>query len=197
MMKTGIVLGIALALGGCVKIGGGKPPASLLNLTSAVRVAVDDARMARAGETIVIAVPGVPQAIATNRVAVNDGDTSIAYVKDAQWVEPPARLFQRLLSETVAAKTGKMVLDPRQFAVEPGTQLAGQLRQFGIDAPRSEAVIVYDAALMRDHGKQISTRRFEARVGVGVIATVPAGAALNRAANKIAGDVADWIIAQK
>jgi cholesterol transport system auxiliary component len=197
MIKTATLLGIALALGGCVKIGGGKPPASLLNLTSAVRVAADDARMAHAGETITIGVPGVPQAIATNRVAVNDGDTSIAYVKDAQWVEPPARLFQRLLSETVAAKTGKMVLDPRQFAVEPGTQLAGQLRQFGIDASRSEAVIVYDAALMRDHGKQISTRRFEARIGVGVIAAGPAGTALNRAANQIAGAVADWIVGQK
>ena len=38
-------------------------------------------------------------------------DASVAYVKDAQWVEAPQRLFQRLLSETVAAKTPLVVLD--------------------------------------------------------------------------------------
>ncbi len=182
----------ALLLSACVKFGG-KPPAVLLNLTSVEQVGADTRRTAGAGEAVTIAVPVVPQAIANARVAVSDGPVQIAYVKDAVWVEPPARLFQRLLSETVAAKTGRVVLDPRQFALDPGVQLTGQLRSFGIDAPSSKAVIIYDAALSRDRGRKVETRRFEARVDVGVIDAVSSGRALNQAANRIAGEVASWI----
>ena len=113
----------------------------------------------------------------------------------AVWVEPPARLFHRVLSETVASKTGKVVLDPRQFSTSAGTMVTGQLRQFGVDAGRSEAVIVYDAAMTRAQGGKVDTRRFEARVPVGAVESLPVGRALNEAANKVAGDVADWIAA--
>ncbi len=186
------LLASALLLSACVKFGG-KPPSVLLNLTSAEQVAADTRRGAAAGEAVTIAVPVVPQAISTTRVAVSDGPVQIAYVKDAVWVEPPARLFQRLLSETVAAKTGRIVLDPRQFSLDPGVQVTGQLRSFGIDAPSGKAVVIYDAALSRDRGKRIETRRFEARIDVGVIDAVSSGRALNQAANRIAGEVAAWI----
>lgn len=184
----------AFILSGCVKLDG-KAPLSLLTLSSAAVVAGGDARSAAPVDAISISVPLVPQALANTRVAVNAGDVSIAYVKGAVWVEPPARLFHRVLSETVAAKTGRVVLDPRQFATNPGTQVTGQLRQFGVDAGRSEAVIIYDAAITRAKSGKVDTRRFEARVPVSIIESVPVGRALNQAANRIAGDVADWIAA--
>ena len=186
------LVGAALALSGCVSFGGKAPPL-LLNLTSSASIAANEVRSAGAGESITIAVPMAPQAIATNRLAVSDGPVAIAYVKDAVWVEPPARLFQRLLSETVAAKTGKVVLDPRQFVLDPGIQLTGQLKNFGIDARTNEAVVIYDAAITRDKGKRVETRRFEARSGVSEITATVSGAALNQAANKVAGEVAAWI----
>ena len=186
------LIGAVFALSGCVSFGGKAPPL-LLNLTSTATVAANDVRSAGAGESITISVPVAPQAISTNRLAVSDGPIAIAYVKDAVWVEPPARLFQRLLSETVAAKTGKVVLDPRQFALEPGVQLTGQLKNFGIDARTNEAVVVYDAAIARDKGKRVETRRFEARSSVAEITATVSGAALNQAANKVAGEVAAWI----
>jgi cholesterol transport system auxiliary component len=186
----------ATILSGCVKLDG-KAPASLLTLTSAARVAGGDARSAVPADAISISVPMVPQALANTRVAVNSGDVSVAYVKDAVWVEPPAKLFHRVLSETVSAKTGKVVIDPRQFVIDPGTQLTGQLRQFGVDvdAGRHEAVIIYDAALRRAKSSKVDTRRFEARVPVSVVETLAVGNALNQAANRIAGEVADWIAA--
>jgi cholesterol transport system auxiliary component len=192
--KVAVTALAATILSGCVKLDG-KAPESLLTLTSAARVAGGDARSAVPGDAISISVPMVPQALANTRVAVNSGDVSVAYVKDAVWVEPPAKLFHRVLSETVSAKTGKVVLDPRQFVVDPGTQLTGQLRQFGVDAGRREAVIIYDAALRRAKSSNVDTRRFEARVPVSVVETLPVGNALNQAANRIAGEVADWIAA--
>lgn len=193
MKKTVSAALLGLALSGCVSFGA-KPPPFLLNLSAASHVAADDARSAAAGNAITISVPVAPAAIATNRVAVTDGATAVAYVKDAAWVEPPARLFQRLVSETVAAKTGRVVLDPRQFALDPGTVVTGTLKSFGIDARRAEAAIVYDAALSTDGGANVRTRRFEARVPVGgEIEAASAGRALNSAANKVAEDVAGWI----
>lgn len=183
---------LGLSLSGCVSFGA-KPPASLLNLSSVARVAADDARAAQAGDAISISVPIVPQALATNRVLVVNGATALAYVKDAVWVEPPARLFQRLVSETVAAKTGRVVLDARQIALDQGTQVTGTLSAFGIDPDAGKAVVVYDAAISTDHGKSVRTRRFEARVPVGKIEPENVGRALNAAANKIAEEVAGWI----
>lgn len=183
---------LGLSLSGCVSFGA-KPPASLLNLSSIARVAANDARTAQAGEAISISVPIVPQALATNRVLVMNGATALAYVKDAVWVEPPARLFQRLVSETVAAKTGRVVLDARQMTLDQGTQVTGTLSAFGIDPQAGKAVIVYDAAISTDHGKSVRTRRFEARVPIAKVEPESVGRTLNMAANKVAEDVAVWI----
>lgn len=192
MIRIVSVAALAIALSGCVSLGG-KPPASLLNLTSVASMPANDTRTAQAGEAITIDVPVVPQALASNRVLVMDGATALAYVKDAAWVEPPAKLFQRLVSETVAAKTGRVVLDPRQFALDPGTQVTGMLRAFGIDSGGGQAVVIYDAAISNDNGKSVRTRRFEARVAVGKIEAGTVGRALNSAANKVAEDLAGWI----
>lgn len=192
MMRIVSALALGAMLPACVSLGG-KPPASLLNLTSVASIAANDSRTAQAGEAITIDVPVVPQALASNRVLVMDGATSLAYVKDAMWVEPPAKLFQRLVSETVAARTGRVVLDPRQFALDPGTQVTGMLRAFGIDPAAGRAVVIYDAAISSDNGKSVRTRRFEARVPVGEVKAGTVGRALNSAANKVAEDVAGWI----
>jgi cholesterol transport system auxiliary component len=184
----------ALSLLGACSLGiGGKAPPFLLTLAPTTAVEADAGRSVKPGEAITIAVPMVPQAIATNRIPVADGQTAIAYVKNANWVEPPARLFQRLLSETVRGRTGRVVLDPRQFSSDPGAQLSGTLLHFGIDARKSEAVVIYDAALNREKGKRLDTRRFEARAPVAIVDAANSGAALNRAANDVAAQVANWI----
>jgi cholesterol transport system auxiliary component len=192
MKRAVLIMVAAVALGGCVRFGA-KPPAALLTLTSAQQIPADTQRTAASGDAITVAVPIVPQSLANTRVAVADGDTSLAYVKDAVWSEPPAKLFQRLLSETISARTGKVVLDPRQFSLDPGIKLTGSLASFGLDARKSEAVVVYDAAMSRDQGRQVVTRRFEARVPYGEILPGPAGTALNAAANKVAEQVAAWV----
>ncbi|WP_326525030.1 ABC-type transport auxiliary lipoprotein family protein [Sphingomonas sp.] len=181
---------LALTLGGCLSFGD-KPPASLLTLTSAQPVAVGQTQTATGG-TVTIAVPAIPQEIATLRVPVRAGDTSVAYVKDTRWVEPPNRLFARLVSDAVTTRTGRVVVGTRLMG-EPGISLAGDLRSFGVDAPTSSAVVTFDAALLRGLGQPMEKRRFEARVPLATIDALSVGPALNQAANQVAGEVADWI----
>ena len=193
ILTSAITLSASLALSACVNLGGGKPPQQLLTLTSVASLAPDAGQTVKGAAAITIAIPTVPQAIATTRVAVSDGPVAIAYVKDAIWVEPPARLFQRVVSETVAARTGRVVLDPRVFTVEPGIIVQGQLKAFGIDARKQEAVIIYDAMIQRERGKSVETRRFEVREPVSSITPAPVGTALNAATNEVAARIADWI----
>jgi cholesterol transport system auxiliary component len=195
-MKRYFVIAAALPLSACISFGA-KPPPSLLTLTSAAASAANSGTTVNAAQAIIVGVPAVPQAIATTRVPVSVNATAIAYVENAVWVEAPARLFQRLLSETIAAKTGKTVVDPKQTALVPAMQLSGQLLRFGVDEASSDAVIVYDAVLTRDAGKTVMTRRFEARSKAATITAQPVGEALNLAANSIAGEIATWVGAVK
>lgn len=180
----------AAALAGCISIGE-DPPEALLTLTAATGVAEGRVARAAAGDAITVLPPAIPAALETTRVPVHSSPTQIAYVKDAQWVDQPNRMFQRLLGETISARSGRPVINPRQFAFAPGMKLSGDLLQFGVDARTREAVVVFDAALLR--GEVLETRRFEARVPVAEIVAGPVGAALNVAANRVAADVATWI----
>jgi cholesterol transport system auxiliary component len=189
-MKTSYVALLLLPLAGCVSFGG-KPPKQLMTLSATEKVAVGVTRSAASGQTVTILSPSAPAVITGPRVPVYRGGIAIAYVKDAAWIDSPARLFQRLLSETVAARTGRIALDLRQYTTDPGLRVQGNLLMFGIDENKSEAVVTYEAVIVRD--KSLDTRRFEARVPVGVIDEMSVGPALNEAANKVAADVADWI----
>src|SRR3546814_20867026 len=72
------------------------------DLADAAPAAGEEARTAGEAQALTILIPTAPQKLRTQRIPVQQDDASIAYVKDAQWVEAPQRLFQRLLSETVA-----------------------------------------------------------------------------------------------
>lgn len=182
----------ALALGGCISLGA-KPPKSLLTLTSTASVPVGQPQSSAKAETITIAVPWVPQELATGRIPVHSGAVAIAYVKDAQWVEQPSRLFARMLADTVTARTGRVVLSNRQSQIDPGAQLTGELRRFGVDAETNEAVVTFDAALMRGPEAVFEKQRFEARVKLARIDAPSVGAALGTAANQVAVQIADWV----
>ena len=190
-MKTLLPLALALSLAGCISLAP-KPPASLLTLTPAATGGVAGDRTAAPGQTISVATPIVPESLQTERVPVQASETSIAYLQDARWVATPDRLFGRLLSDVIAARTGRVVLDALQLDVSPGVRLTGRLDRFGIDAASSEAVVAFEAAVARDAGAVV-TRRFEARVPVAAVDVVNAGPALNQAANTVAVQVADWV----
>ena len=179
-------------LGACISLTA-KPPAMLLTLSPNASPAIGAVLDSKTAKTITLQVPVVPAAIAGPRVPVMTGSTSIAYVKGAVWSEPPARLFARLMADTIAAKTGRVVLSYQQSFADPGARLTGELRSFGIDADHNQAVVVFEGTLIRDGAKTFEKRRFEAREPASAITPDGASAALNRAANRVADDVAGWV----
>lgn len=183
----------AATLSGCIGLGGKTPP-FLLTLDPEAEPQAGTARTAAEAATLTILIPTAPQKLRTTRIPVQQDDASVTYVKDAQWVEAPSRLFQRLVSETVAARTSRVVLDEGQYLTAPGEQLAGQLMEFGVDARSNEVVVAYQAMLVSGGGKTVTQRRFEVREAIdGKVEAKPVGEALTRAANKVAVDVAGWL----
>ena len=193
-MKTGgllLPLSLALALGACVNLGGKVPP-SMLVLTPAITVAGGTMQRGAAKDALVILIPEVPRKLETNRVPVQIDGSNIAYLEDAVWADKPARLMQMLLMETISAKNNRLVLNQVDAGGKAEHYLAGALLEFGVDATRNEAVVVYDAVRLQN-GKEVEKKRFEARSTVLEIKASAAGSALNDAANVVASDIAAWL----
>ncbi|TXC73630.1 ABC transporter [Sphingorhabdus soli] len=185
-----LVAALPLALAGCISFGA-KPPPYLLSLTPDAQLDAGATASGPAVGAITVLTPEIPQKLSTPRVPVRANATEIAYVEGAQWVDTPHRLFRRLLSETIAAKTGRLVLDEGQGVADPGTRLAGDLVDFDVDATAMQAVVTYDATLVI--GDNVSKRRFQSRVPIAAVEPQGVGIALNTAANAVAGEVAAWI----
>lgn len=181
-----------LGLGGCVSLGGAEPPESLLTLTPELAAPAGSTLNVASSQTIALYEPTVPAEIDVLRVPVKISGSSIAYLKDALWVERPAQLFRRLLAETIRVRSERVVLPSGDPAARGGTQLRGHLDEFGYDASRAAVVVRYDATMLGEGG-MVRQQRFEvSEEGVPPEAG-SVGAALNRAANEVARQVADWV----
>lgn len=187
---------LAIAVGGCslsgMLGGGGKVPASLLALTPEAPATGEFTRSANAGQSVTVSTPVISKELRTTRVPVQVTPTDVQYVTDAHWVDTPDRLFADLISETIRRTTNRVVLDPGLTGLDPGLILSGELRSFGYDAASGQAVVRFDGALSTVGGTRVETRRFEASApSDGTGQTI--GPALNRAANEVALEVANWI----
>lgn len=181
----------ALLLGGCVSFGGDAPD-SLLTLTPSATAPAGVAAQGAQGSALAIVPFEATKALDVTRVPVQVTDTELAYLQDAVWVDRPARLFGQLVAETIRSRSGRVVVDGDDPGVNATDRLHGALRSFGYDARSREAVVVFDAVRNGD-GSAVVSRRFEARVAVAEPKADFVGPALNRAANQVAGEVAEWI----
>jgi cholesterol transport system auxiliary component len=189
-----LLMPLAVALPGCVSIGGKPPKVPFITIQAAEQIKPGDVQTPASGTTVTVVFPVVPHELATTRLPVHSGTNDVSYLKDTQWVEAPPRLFARLVGDTISARTGRPVLSYRQSQVDPGATLSGELRSFGVDADTNEAVVQFDGLLVQGSDPaKFQKRRFEARVPVTEIKPAPVAAALNQAANQVAVEVADWI----
>lgn len=183
---------LALLLGGCLGLGGGKPPATLIALTASQAPAAGSGISGTQDDALVVQEPDVDRKLAVLQVPVRVNGSSIAYLADAAWVERPARQFRGLLAETLRASGKRLVLEDDGTAGPAAHRLGGRLVDMGYDAAQ-QAVVVRFEAVRSTRGGAVETRRFESIVP-GVPAKPQAIApALNRAANAVAADVAAWM----
>lgn len=189
-------LTLAAVLAGCSLsglVGGGtKAPAVLYTLSSTAPAAAPAAGQATPATAITVRAPAVKKELRTTRVPVQVSPTEVQYVTGLDWVDTPDQLFQQLVSETIRRTTGRVVLNPDQSAIDPGTVLSGTLQSFGYDAQRGMVVVRYDADLLAPGANGVRSRSFTAEAPAdGTAATV--APALNDAANQVALQVAQWV----
>jgi cholesterol transport system auxiliary component len=186
----------AVALGGCslgsLLGGGAKGPTTLGTLTPEAPDPGNIVRNASAGQAVMIQTPVISNELRTVRVPVRLTPTDVQYVTNLQWVDTPDKLFQNLVEETVRRTTNRVVLDPNQTGINPGVVLQGQLERFDYDAQSGQVIVAFNGSLSSPDGTQVQTRRFMATAPAdGTSASV--GPALNRAANQVARQIAQWI----
>ena len=182
---------LALPLAGCISLGA-EPPEQLLTLTAAQTAPAGSATSGDPASALAVLEPGADQRLDVTRVPVQVSDSSLAYLKDAVWVDRPAVLFERLLVETIRARGDRLVVGESDLGYAAATKLSGQLLDMGYDAASGSVIVRYDAVLQQPEG-QVRTQRFESRVS-GVAADAASVApALNQASNQVADEVADWV----
>lgn len=192
-LKPALALAATACLSACVSIGGGgEMPDRLLTLTPAASAPAGASQSGQALAALAVLTPSAPQSLNVPRVPVHMGDSTLAYLKDAVWVEKPADLFRRLLAETIRAGGRRMVVDGGDLEFSARTQLTGQLAQMGYDAPSSSVIVRYDAVLQMSDGT-VRMQRFESSEANVLPDAAFVGPALNRAANDVAAQVAEWV----
>ena len=181
---------LALPLAGCMSLGG-KVPEQLLTLTPERSAPAGASSTGQAGTALAVAEPGTEQRLNVTRVPVQIDASTVAYLKDAVWVEKPARLFQNLLGETIRAKGNRLVVGEGDLGYGATTRLSGNLLDMGYDVATASAVVRFDGMLQLPDGR-VQTRRFESRVPAAAEA-ISVAPALNQAANQVAEEVAEWV----
>lgn len=187
-----IALSFLMITSACVNLGTAEAPPALLVLTAQTNSETKTLVSSNSEDSVVVLLPNVPRRIDTNRIPVQISDSSIAYIQGAYWSDKPAKLMQELISETITASSGKLVLDVAQSSGLSKNKISGTLSRFGIDKQESAAIVRYDAIKLNGEGK-IEKRRFEARRSLSIIDATQAGEALNEAANEVAIAIANWV----
>ncbi len=195
-MSRAVSLLLLLSVAACgpiVQVGGNTPrPDALYTLSAAAPSSVPAGQLpVNMAMAVTVDIPAVPGPLQTLRIPVTTSDTSIQYLKEAQWAEQPNRLVQRLLADTLA-HSGIEVIDQRSSGQIGGRRLTGQLLAFGADVRGAPvATIRYDATLAGPQG--IRQRRFERQASLSTVSGPEVTATLNEVARLVAADVAAWV----
>ncbi|MFC4254539.1 ABC transporter [Altererythrobacter xixiisoli] len=175
----------------CVSFGA-KPPETLLTMRAEKAAPAGAVIDGRPQAALAVFEPTAPRKLDVTRVPVAVSDSSLAYLKDAQWVEKPTRLFQRLLAETLRAQGTRLIIDSGDAQYSATNRLSGNLIELGYDTTLRSVVMQYDAVQQMPDGS-LRTRRFEHVVPNIEPDVASVGPALNQAANNVAAQVVAWV----
>ena len=116
MMKKALLPALlAIPLAGCVSLTP-EPPEQLLTLTPASTAPSGADVGGTAEAALAVVEPEAEQRLDVTRVPVQVNESSVAYLKDAVWIEKPTRLFRQLVAETIRARGGRLVVGEGDLA---------------------------------------------------------------------------------
>ena len=138
LLRAGAVVGLAVALSGCVTVFPKSKPAQLYRFDGADEAAVTPGEASPSRVGVVRVRGGFNGAASTDRIMTVTG-SQIAYVAEARWAQPAVTLFDEALTRAFTRQTGPVRLVARG---EPG-RAPYSLR---LDVERFEAVY--------DHGEK-------------------------------------------
>ncbi|MEJ2409474.1 MAG: ABC-type transport auxiliary lipoprotein family protein [Novosphingobium sp.] len=192
ILKGALTAAACLALSGCISLGG-KAPDLLFRLTPDESAPVGATVSGKLSDAIVVLDPETDRSLDELRIPVRISDSNLAYLKNAAWIEKPAREFRSLLAETLRAKTGRLVAEGGDYETAGRTVVRGRLLEMGYDVPRGAVVVRFDAVRSEGEGGTAVVKRFEAAVNGVEPKAKYVGPALNQAANEVAQQVAAWV----
>jgi cholesterol transport system auxiliary component len=181
----------SLALAGCISFGP-KVPQQLLSLVPDNTAQVGPVTTGNTADAIVVLNPEADRSLDMLRVPVRVNASTIAYLQDIAWIEKPAHQFRSLLAETLRTRTRRLVVEDGDVDAIGRTVVSGRLLAMGYDAP-TQSVVVRIEMQRQEKGGAITSRRFEAVVPGIEAKAAPVAAALGRASNDVATQVATWV----
>lgn len=181
----------SLALAGCISFGP-KVPQQLLSLVPDNTAQVGPVTTGNTADAIVVLNPEADRSLDMLRVPVRVNASTIAYLQDIAWIEKPAHQFRSLLAETLRTRTSRLVVEDGDIDAIGRTVVSGRLLAMGYDAP-TQSVVVRIEMQRQEKGGAITSRRFEAVVPGIEAKAAPVAAALGRASNDVATQVAIWV----
>ena len=197
MIKHATLLVTALILSAC-QILPERPDVALYQLPPST---ISRAPQADSAATVSLRLdrPGTSDALGGNRILVLTADNSFAAYPGARWSAPVPTLWRDWLLDAFWRDGSVNQLSVAADGLQAQFELSGMLRALHteFDDGRTQAVIRYDALLIDTRSREIvASQRFEAREPSAGNTAESAVAALGVAADRLAGELIDWTLAQ-
>ncbi len=188
------ILGAAATLGGCSALSSlneAATPIDTYDLTPAPAAASGGG----SGRTLLVARPGAPAGIATDRIMVKPGAAAITYLPDARWADDLPAVVQSLLVRSIAG-TGRMgYVGPSEGGPVPDLALLTRIDNFEVDVAGGPATARVDISLtlLRDRDQSvIRTRAFRNQATAASDQPVDVVAAFQAILDALLPEMARW-----
>ncbi|TYB89882.1 ABC-type transport auxiliary lipoprotein family protein [Oceaniovalibus sp. ACAM 378] len=197
LTRRAALVGAVASLGGCSALSSLNDAATPLN-TFDLRPAPGATTGRRSGQTILVARPETPAAIATDRIVVKPDALSVTYLPDSRWADDLPAVVQSLLIRSIAG-TGRVgYVGPSEGGPVPDVALLSRVDGFQVEAGSAgfEVVIEISLTLVRDRDQNVIASRVF-RQSVTAADDIPAVLvpAFQTILNALLPQMANWVTA--
>lgn len=152
----------------------------------------------RSGQTVLVARPEAPAAIATDRIVIKPGPLSITYLPESRWADDLPEVMQSLLIRSIAGTNRLAYVGPNEGGPIPDIALLSRIDNFQIEAVSGGFAVVVEMSLslVRDRDQRvIATRVFRQSTSTTEDRPDVLVAGFQSVLNAVLPDIANWVVA--